>query len=120
MKKIIALTIAFVMLLSACAAPSPRPESGIWYCKDMGVFLDLENGEGVYINNNGGYAPLRFDIDYGTGFFIHFYENASAEESYETMFSDFVYADGVLVLTKREEKIEYEFIEVDRKHYPGG
>ena len=73
----IAVAAILVLLVGGCAIPRACPEEGIWYCQELDIYLNMENGTGMYLSDNGGYEPLFVDIDYGTGFFIRFCGSSS-------------------------------------------
>ena len=125
MKKLvsfISLAAMLVLLVGGCAFPRACPERGIWYCQELDIYLNMENGTGMYLSDNGGYEPLIVEIDYGTGFFISFCESSSSDEygNCESLSTDYKFRNDVLTLKDRDSDEVYEFVEVDGELYPGG
>ena len=118
----IAVAAMLVLLVGGCAIPRACPEGGIWYCQELDIYLNMENGTGMYLSDNGGYEPLFVDIDYGTGFFNRFCESSSSDEyeNCESLRTDCRYWNDVLTLKDRNSDKVYEFIEVDGDMYPKG
>ncbi|MBQ7346226.1 MAG: hypothetical protein IJW45_09245 [Oscillospiraceae bacterium] len=127
MKKRTCILVACLMLfsvlsgLSGCYIPRECPKDGIWYCEALDMYLDMENNEGLYLDPNGSYAPMFFQIDYGTGFFINYCDRAEFDyDTCEVLRTDYKYKNGTLRLEDRDSGQVYEFIEVDEELYPGG
>ena len=118
----IAVAAILVLLVGGCAIPRACPERGIWYCQELDIYLNMENGTGMYPSDNGGYEPLFVDIDYGTGFFIRFCESSSSDEyeNCESLRTDYKFRNDVLTLKDRDSDEVYEFVEVDGELYPKG
>ena len=123
MKKSLLVLFAVIICLTGCVNFSwARPESGIWYCEELDIYLDMSNSKGVYRADDGEYEPLFIRIDYGTGFYIYFCESQWSDEylNCRRILANFKYKDGVLRLTDRESGSAYEFVEVAEEQYPGG
>ena len=118
----IAVAAILVLLVGGCAIPRACPEEGIWYCQELDIYLNMENGTGMYLSDNGGYEPLFVDIDYGTGFFIRFCESSFSDEygNCESLYTDYKFRNDILTLKDRDSGKVYEFIEVDGDMYPKG
>ena len=118
----IAVAAMLVLLVGGWALPRACPERGIWYGQEWDIYLNMENGTGMYLSDNGGYEPLFVDIDYGTGFFIRFCESSSSDEyeNCESLRTDYKFRNYILTLKDRDSDKVYEFIEVDGDMYPKG
>ena len=121
MKKLFCVILLVVFMLTGCSIFRKYPENGIWYCEELEMYLDMSGYTGVYLDDNGVYAPVFVQIDFGTGFFINYCEDQWCEEYLKDGYhqaTDFKYKNGILQLTDRKTKQVYEFIEIGNELYP--
>lgn len=110
------ILVVEVALMSACSVslPEKRPTTGMWYCEQLDMYLNMETYTG-YTINTGIEIPLVFHIDYGNGLFINFCES---EQSNNAINSDeintcYKYSDGILKLEDMETGEIYLFYEIE-------
>lgn len=86
MKKIFKYLLILIVpcLLSSCSIVKPYPQTGLWYCEDLGLIIDFDNYSGrLYIKNNE-FVTIKSSIGYGGEILITYYD-------YEQDFEIWVY-----------------------------
>ena len=119
----IALLLCMTVLYACTWLNGPLPETGIWYCEELDIFLNVETSTGYFRNENGEYEPLFYNVGFDQRYHINFCESQESEgypENVKHVNMKTRYVNDVLWLTDEATNIKYEFIEVDREVYPGG
>ena len=127
MRKFVICTIALMLCTTVfCGCTlfmTPLPESGVWYCKELDMYLDVETSTGCFRNKNGEYEPLFYNVGFDQRYHINFCESQESEgylENVKHVNMKTRYLNDVFWLTDEATGIEYKFVEVDRELYPGG
>ena len=118
MKRVSLLLVVCILIycLSACAVSIPRakPTSGVWYCEELKIAIDLDlraTGEArcarLY-DENGDYEELWCFFDYGSALYL-----SREEAGPRLLIADYKFRDDVFVLISREDKTKYYFYESD-------
>ena len=124
MKKVFVFAVFMLFSVSfrGCVTEAP-PDTGIWYCEELEIYLDMSASKGVYLDENGEYSPLFIQIDYGTVFFINYCEDQWCEEYLNDAYrlrTNYRYKNGILRLHDMDSDKIYDFVEIDEAIYPGG
>ena len=124
MKKMLVFVVFALVSVSFCGCiTEDPPDTGIWYCEELEIYLDMSSSKGVYLDENGAYLPLFIQIDYGTGFFINYCEDQWCEEylnDADQLRTNYRYKNGILRLRDMDSDRIYDFVEIDKTIYPGG
>ena len=105
-RKCLILCILFVLtLLAGCSIPSRHPESGLWYCEELDMTLDMENLTAQYTVKEGVVQHAEIHIDYGNGIFV--------EQGTDTILSaSFVFKNDTFTLKEHDSNVKYVFTEI--------
>ena len=122
MKKVFVFAVFMLFSVSfrGCVTEAP-PNTGIWYCEELEIYLDMSASKGVYLDENGEYSPLFIQIDYGTGFFINYCEDQWCEEYLNDAYrlrTNYRYKNGILRLHDMDSDKIYDFVEIDEASTP--
>lgn len=111
------LVLLLGMSLTACQfyVPKPKPEAGIWYCKELMLEIDFD----VYheaqtqhcakkYNTDGTYQDVLLRIDYGNGLNI-----CSPDGQAYYLVGSYRYKNGILYVTSYQDDVTYVFERVD-------
>ena len=127
MRKFVICTIALMFCTTVfCGCTlfmTPLPESGVWYCEELDMYLDLETSTGYFRNEKGEYEPLFYNVGFDQRYHIAFCESQESEgypENVKHVNMQTHFRRGILWLTDEATNIKYKFVEVDREVYPGG
>lgn len=112
------LLLFWVLGLSACSFPQPKPQEGVWYCEELMIEIDfsvLNENKSVNppyfakkYNADGTYLEIRCLFDYGSGIRLC---STDWEEDY--LYAEFSYRNDVFTVTTREDKHSYIFERID-------
>lgn len=124
MKKMLVFVLFMLVSVSLLGCiTEDLPDTGIWYCEELEIYLDMSSSKGVYLDEHGEYLPLFIQIDYGTGFFINYCEDQWCEEylnDADQLRTNYRYKNGILRLHDMDSDRIYDFVEIDKTIYPGG
>ena len=59
MKKMLVFVLFMLVSVSLLGCiTEDLPDTGIWYCEELEIYLDMSSSKGVYLDENGEYLPL--------------------------------------------------------------
>lgn len=99
--------------LSACSFPSPKPEEGIWYCKELMIEIDFsitepENCAKIY-DQDGNCHNILCYFDYGSLIDVHYEDNPENP----ILVGNFSYKNGLFTITTTDKARTYVFERID-------
>ena len=119
----IAFLLCVIVIFIIVSVDKPLPETGIWYCEELDMYLDAETHTGYFRDESGEYEPLFYQVGFDQRYHINFCESQECEgypENVKHVNMQTHFRRGILWLTDEETNIKYKFVEVDREVYPGG
>ncbi len=116
MKKIITLIIILFAICSlfftSCTIYEARPESGLYYCKELNVTIEFNQSNiGIVHDENGNCKEYEVFLDFGNS--IDAYDQISGEFVFVAGINGtFKYKNDIFYVTDVDSKKKYEFYKV--------
>lgn len=106
----LALLTIIIMVFSSCLWEAQIPESGSYYCEEIGTQIDFGSGEFLEMNNKEEFGHI--DNDRGSSCFMLWCENKDSENFGNALYTfDCIwYSDEKMLVRDRESGTQYIFV----------
>lgn len=113
---VLCAVLAICIALCCCSAKRYYPEEGIWYCGELNIQLDFQDGSNCFVVHNGKKIACAAGVDPGSSWISVGCQEADNDcfiLGEEVFGAEFVSLDnGILVVQDTDSAKEYRFIRI--------